>query len=123
MLLYGERGFAEAGHRSDKTAAMAALKSGALKLPKLELSNMKAYVYGAAANRDRNVRPRRNVRRTCAGGDDCIYRHVHPRRRCLEGGCLTTDRVKVNNTRCTPPSACRTHAVPPELRALHASHR
>src|SRR2546421_1464100 len=73
MLLYGARGFAEAGHRSDKTAAMAALKSGALKLPKLELSNMKAYVYGAAANRDRNVRPRRNVRRTCAGGDACIY--------------------------------------------------
>jgi hypothetical protein len=39
----------EAGHRSDKTAVMAALKSGALKLRKLELSNMKAYVYGTAA--------------------------------------------------------------------------
>jgi hypothetical protein len=39
----------ETGHRSDKAEVLRVLKSGALKLRKLELSEMKAYVYGAAA--------------------------------------------------------------------------
>ena len=39
----------ETGHRSDKVEVLRVLKSGALKLRKLELSDMKAYVYGDAA--------------------------------------------------------------------------
>ena len=39
----------ETGHRSDKAEVLRVLKSGALKLRKLELSEMKAYVYGDAA--------------------------------------------------------------------------
>jgi ketosteroid isomerase-like protein len=39
----------ETGHRSDKAEVLRVLKSGALKLRKLELSDMKAYVYGDAA--------------------------------------------------------------------------
>ena len=39
----------ETGHRSDKADVLRVLKSGALKLRKLELSEMKAYVYGDAA--------------------------------------------------------------------------
>jgi ketosteroid isomerase-like protein len=39
----------ETGHRSDKAEALRVLKSGALKLRKLQLSDMKAYVYGDAA--------------------------------------------------------------------------
>lgn len=39
----------ETGHRSDKTAVLGALKSGALTLRKLQVSDMKAYVYGSAA--------------------------------------------------------------------------
>src|ERR1022692_1491440 len=39
----------ETGHRSDKAEVLRVLKSGALKLRKLQLSDMKAYVYGDAA--------------------------------------------------------------------------
>lgn len=39
----------EAGHRSDKAEVLRVLKSGALKLRKLQLSDMRAYVYGDAA--------------------------------------------------------------------------
>jgi ketosteroid isomerase-like protein len=39
----------ETGHRSDKAEALRVLKSGALKLRKLLLSDMKAYVYGDTA--------------------------------------------------------------------------
>jgi ketosteroid isomerase-like protein len=39
----------ETGHRSDKEEVLGVLKSGALKLRKLQLSDMKAYVYGDAA--------------------------------------------------------------------------
>jgi Domain of unknown function (DUF4440) len=39
----------ETGHRSDKAEALRVLKSGALKVRKLQLSDMKAYVYGNAA--------------------------------------------------------------------------
>ena len=39
----------ETGHRSDKAAVLRVLKSGALKLRKLHLSAMKAYVYGDTA--------------------------------------------------------------------------
>lgn len=39
----------ETGHRSDKVEVLRVLKSGALKLRKLELSDMKAYVYDDAA--------------------------------------------------------------------------
>jgi ketosteroid isomerase-like protein len=39
----------ETGHRSDKAEVFRVLKSGALKLRKLQLSDMKAYVYGDAA--------------------------------------------------------------------------
>jgi len=39
----------ETGHRSDKVQVLRVLKSGALKIRKLELSDMKAYVYGDAA--------------------------------------------------------------------------
>jgi Domain of unknown function (DUF4440) len=39
----------ETGHRSNKVALLGALKSGALKLRKLQVSDMKAYVYGSAA--------------------------------------------------------------------------
>jgi hypothetical protein len=39
----------ETGHRSDKAEVLRVLKSGALKLRKLELSDMRAYVYGDAA--------------------------------------------------------------------------
>jgi ketosteroid isomerase-like protein len=39
----------ETGHRSDKAEIFRVLKSGALKLRKLQLSDMKAYVYGDAA--------------------------------------------------------------------------
>jgi ketosteroid isomerase-like protein len=39
----------ETGHRSDKAGVLRVLKSGALKLRKLQLSDMKAYVYGDAA--------------------------------------------------------------------------
>lgn len=38
----------ETGHRSDKAEVLRVLKSGALKLRKLELSEMRAYVYGGA---------------------------------------------------------------------------
>ena len=39
----------ETGHRSDKAEVLRVLNSGALKLRKLQLSDMKAYVYGDAA--------------------------------------------------------------------------
>jgi hypothetical protein len=39
----------ETGHRSDKAEVLRVLKSGELKLRKLQLSDMKAYVYGEAA--------------------------------------------------------------------------
>jgi hypothetical protein len=39
----------ETGHRSDKAEVLRVLKSGALKLHKLLLSDMKAYVYGDTA--------------------------------------------------------------------------
>jgi ketosteroid isomerase-like protein len=39
----------ETGHRSDKVEVFRVLKSGALKLRKLQLSDMKVYVYGDAA--------------------------------------------------------------------------
>ena len=39
----------ETGHRSDKAEVLRVLKSGALKLRKLLLSDMKAYVYGDTA--------------------------------------------------------------------------
>jgi len=39
----------ETGHRSDKAEVLRILKSGALKLHKLQLSDMKAYVYGDTA--------------------------------------------------------------------------
>ena len=39
----------ETGHRSDKADVLRVLKSGALKLRKLHLSDMKAYVYGDTA--------------------------------------------------------------------------
>jgi len=39
----------ETGHRSDKTEVLRVLKSGALKLRKLQLSDMKAYIYGDVA--------------------------------------------------------------------------
>jgi len=39
----------ETGHRSDKAEVFRVLKSGALKLRKLQLSDMKVYVYGDAA--------------------------------------------------------------------------
>jgi ketosteroid isomerase-like protein len=39
----------ETGHRSDKEEVFRDLKSGALKLHKIQLSDMKAYVYGDAA--------------------------------------------------------------------------
>ena len=39
----------ETGHRSDKEEVFRVLNSGALKLRKLQLSDMKAYVYGDAA--------------------------------------------------------------------------
>jgi phage protein U len=39
----------ETGHRSDKEEVLRVLKSGALKLRKLQLSDMKAYLYGDAA--------------------------------------------------------------------------
>jgi phage protein U len=39
----------ETGHRSDKEEVLRVLKSGALKLRKLQLSDMKAFVYGDAA--------------------------------------------------------------------------
>jgi len=39
----------ETGHRSDKVEVLRVLESGALKLRKLELSDMKAYVYGDTA--------------------------------------------------------------------------
>jgi hypothetical protein len=39
----------ETGHRSDRAEVFRVLKSGALKLRKLQLSDMKAYVYGDAA--------------------------------------------------------------------------
>ena len=39
----------ETGHRSDKAEVLRVLKSGALKLRKLHLSDMKAYVYGDTA--------------------------------------------------------------------------
>ena len=39
----------ETGHRVDKAAVLAALKSGALKMSKIELSDMKPVIYGHAA--------------------------------------------------------------------------
>jgi ketosteroid isomerase-like protein len=39
----------ETGHRSDKAEVFRVLKSGALKLRKLQLSDMKVYVYGDTA--------------------------------------------------------------------------
>jgi ketosteroid isomerase-like protein len=39
----------ETGHRSDKAEVLRVLKTGALKLRKLQLSDMKAYVYGDTA--------------------------------------------------------------------------
>jgi len=39
----------ETGHRSNKADVLRALKSGALKLHKIQLSDMKAYIYGDAA--------------------------------------------------------------------------
>jgi hypothetical protein len=39
----------ETGHRSDKTEVFRVLQSGELKLRKLQLSDMKAYVYGDTA--------------------------------------------------------------------------
>jgi ketosteroid isomerase-like protein len=39
----------ETGHRSDKVEVFGVLKSGALKIRKAQLSDMKVYVYGDAA--------------------------------------------------------------------------
>ena len=39
----------ETGHRSDKEEVLRVLRSGALKVRKLQLSEMKTYVYGEAA--------------------------------------------------------------------------
>lgn len=39
----------ETGHRADKNAVLAALKSGALKIKAIQLSDMKAVLYGSAA--------------------------------------------------------------------------
>jgi len=39
----------ETGHRSSKAAVLDALRSGALKIRKLQLSDMKVYLYGDAA--------------------------------------------------------------------------
>jgi ketosteroid isomerase-like protein len=39
----------ETGHRSDKAEVLRVLESGELKIRKLQLSDMKAYVYGDAA--------------------------------------------------------------------------
>ena len=39
----------ETGHRVDNEAVLAALKSGALKVSKIELSDMKPVIYGHAA--------------------------------------------------------------------------
>ena len=39
----------ETGHRADKTAVLATLQSGALKIKAIQLSDMKAVLYGSAA--------------------------------------------------------------------------
>jgi hypothetical protein len=82
----------EAGHRSDKAEVLRVLKSGALKLRKLQLSDMRAYVYGDAAV---VTGTRWRLPGTTACRQNRVYRYIRSRRRHLESRCVAAHRISI----------------------------